>query len=79
MNNEGVMAGVCQYDNDAEERQHSKAIQMLAKELGAPESEIRRLYEEILCSIKGGARIKDYLTVLVSRNVKDVIRRGSLQ
>ncbi len=73
------MAGVCRYDNDAEERQHSKAIQMLAKELGMPEKKIRELYEEFLCSIKGGARIKDYLIVLASRNVKDVIRRRSLQ
>lgn len=73
------MASVCQYDNDAEERQHAKAIQMLARDLGMPEKKIRELYEEFLCSIKGGARIKDYLTVLASRNVKDVIRRGPLQ
>jgi hypothetical protein len=72
------MAAVCLYDNDEEERQHSKAIQMLAKELGMPEQEIRGLYEEILCSIKEGARIKDYLTVLVSRNVRAVIKRGRL-
>ncbi len=71
------MAGVCQYDNDAEERQHSKAIHMLAEELDMPEKEIRGLYEEFLCSIKEGARIKDYLIVLASRNVKDVIRRGT--
>lgn len=73
------MEGVCSYDNDAEERQHAKAIQMLARDLGVPEKKIRELYEEFLCSIKGGARIKDYLTVLASRNVKEVIRRGSLQ
>jgi hypothetical protein len=73
------MASVCQYDNDAEERQHSKAIQMLAGQLGMPEKEIRELYEEFLCNIKEGARIKDYLTVLVSRNVRDSIRRGTLQ
>ncbi len=73
------MEGVCPYDNDAEERQHAKAIQMLARDLGVPEKKIRELYEEFLCSIKGGARIKDYLTVLASRNVKEVIRRGSLQ
>jgi len=73
------MAGVCQYDNDAEERQHSQAIHMLAGELGMPEKQIRELYEEILCSIKEGARIKDYLTVLVSRNVRASIRRGTLQ
>jgi hypothetical protein len=73
------MTGVCQYDNEAEERQHSKAIQMLAGQLGMPEKEIRELYEEFLCSIKEGARIKDYLTVLVSRNVRDSIRSGTLQ
>jgi len=52
---------------------------MLAGELGMPEKEIRELYEEFLCSIKEGARIKDYLTVLVSRNVRDSIRRDTLQ
>jgi hypothetical protein len=72
------MARVCQYDNEAEERQHSKAIQKLAGELGMPEKEIRGLYEEILCHIREDARIKDYLIVLVSRNVRDVVRRGTL-
>ena len=72
------MAAVCLYDNDAEETQHSKAIQMLARELGMPEKDIRGLYEEFLCNIKEGARIKDYLIVPVSRNVRDVIKRGTL-
>jgi Protein of unknown function (DUF3562) len=72
------MACVFLYDNEEEERLHSNAIKLLAEELDKPEKEIREIYEEILFSIKVGARIKDYLIVLVSRNVRDLIRRCSL-
>jgi hypothetical protein len=47
---------------------------MLARDLDRPEEEIRRNYETILCSLKERARIKDYLVILVSRNVKDMIK-----
>ncbi len=70
------MAAACTYENDTEQRLHSQAIQMLARDLGRPEEEIRRNYETILCSLKERARIKDYLVILVSRNVKDMITRG---
>ncbi len=67
------------YENEAEQERHSKAIQMLTREMGLPEEEIRRLYEDILCKINDGARIKEYLVVLVSRNVKDLIRRRTFR
>lgn len=70
------MATACPYENDVERRQHSKAIQMLAEDLGIPEEEIRTLYEAFYCSIKEGAKIKDYLVVLISRNVRDSIGKG---
>lgn len=72
------MASACRYENDAEERLHRQAIQRLAQDLGLPEDEIRRLYEEVLCGMGQGARIRDYLVVLVSRQVKDSIRSRSL-
>jgi hypothetical protein len=49
---------------------------MLAEDLGMPEEEIRSVYEAFYCSISEGARIRDYLVVLVSRNVRDSIRKG---
>ncbi len=69
------MATACPYENDAERRQHSQAIRMLAEDLGKPEEEIRAVYDSIYCSIKEGARIKDYLILLVSRNVRDSVRK----
>ncbi len=71
------MATACPYENDTELRQHSQAIRMLAKDLGMPEEEIRSVYETFYCAIREGARIKDYLVVLVSRNVRDSIRKGA--
>jgi hypothetical protein len=47
---------------------------MLARDLRIPEEEIQTLYETMLCSLRERARIKDYLAILVSRNVKDMIR-----
>ncbi len=65
------MAFVCTYENDSEVRLHFRAIQRLAQ---LPEKEIRGLYEEILCDISQGARIRDYLVILASRRVKDSIQ-----
>jgi hypothetical protein len=68
------MATSCAYDNDKDRNLHSRAIQMLAEDLHVPEEQIRILYETMLCSLKETARVKDYLVILVSRNVKEVIR-----
>jgi hypothetical protein len=47
---------------------------VLAKNLRIPEEEPQILYEEVLSSLKERARIKDYLAILVGRNVKDMIK-----
>jgi IS5 family transposase len=52
-------------------------MEMLAKEFNIPEEEIQRLYETMLCRLKERARIKDYLVLLVSRNVKDMIKKST--
>lgn len=72
------MAEVYLYENDVEQEQHAEAIRRLARELFIPESDIRRLYEIRLKCIKNGARIRDYLVVLVSRRVKDAVRNKGL-
>ena len=69
------MATACLYETDEEQRLHSEAIQRLSRDLEMPEEEIRRVYEALLGGLKARARIKDYLVVLVSRNVRNMIKR----
>jgi hypothetical protein len=64
------------YENDADRQQHYRAIQMLAMDSGVAEEEIQALYETILGSFKEKARIKDFLVILVSRNVRDLVKRA---
>ena len=68
------MATSCLYENDMDRKQHSRAIQMLAKDLRISEEKIQILYEEMLCSLREKARIKEYLVILVSRNVREMIK-----
>lgn len=65
----------CPYENDEAQKQHFRAIEMLAKDVSMPAEEIRVLYERLLYTLKETARIKDYLTILVSRNVKFLLRK----
>jgi hypothetical protein len=73
-NKRGIMAIFCAYENDSERKQHSRAIKRLAEDLDIPEEEIQVLYEKTLCSLKEGARVKDFLAILVCRNVKAMIK-----
>lgn len=70
-----MVVAACTYENDIEQRLHAQAIQMLALDLDRPLEEIRRNYETMLCSLKEGAKIKEYLVILVSRKVRDVITK----
>ena len=72
------MATSCVYENDTERKQHLRTMQRLAEDLHIPEEEIQILYETMLCSLKERARIKDYLAILVSRNVKTMIKKGDI-
>jgi hypothetical protein len=71
-----MMASACLYDNDTERKLHTSAIQMLAREFEMSVEEIQGLYETMLGSLKETARVKDFLAVLVSRYVKDMIKGG---
>lgn len=70
------MASSRTYENDTDRKQHCRAIRMLAKDTGVPEEKVQVIYETMLCSLKERARIKDYLVILISRNVKDMIKGG---
>ncbi len=67
------MTGIQLYEDEAEKMQHIHAIQMLVKDLKSSEEEISTLYEVELEKLKLHARVKDFLMVLVSRRVKEIL------
>jgi hypothetical protein len=67
------MTGIQLYEDETEKIQHFHAIQMLVKDLKSSQEEISTLYEIELERLKLHARVKDFLTVLVSRRVKEIL------
>jgi hypothetical protein len=55
---------------EKEKKKHEDAILKLAKELGAPVEDVKRSYEEALELFKHAA-IKDYVSIFVSRCVRE--------
>lgn len=62
------------YGSEWEQRLHERAIESLSREVGRPAPEIRTVYEPLLGRLRAEARIKDYLVILVSRKVKEMMR-----
>ena len=67
------MTVICLYEDENEKRIHATAIQILTRDEGSSEEEVRRLYEGILEELKKDAKVKSFLTILVSRKVKDLL------
>jgi len=67
------MNDVALYEDEAEQRQHFSAIRRLVRDARSPEEEIRPLYEDVLKEFKSEARIKTYLSILVSKKVKELL------
>ena len=61
------------YKNETEAKQHHAAITHLAENLHRSELGVRPLYERVLARFNRTARIRDFLTVLVSRRVRDLM------
>ena len=64
------------YRTEAEKRQHSSAIDILARDLGIDEDSIRPFYENELRALQEQARIRTFLSILVSRRIKEKIDKG---
>jgi len=62
------------YANESEKNQHNNAIRQLCQELSEDEEVIRPVYEEILLEMKKQARIKEFLSILVCRTIRDLAR-----
>ncbi len=67
------MAVASLYENEGEERQHLSAIRMLSFDFGIPEKIIVSLYEHELRILKRHARINIFLSIFVSRRIKDLL------
>ncbi len=60
---------------DANDRsRHLHNMERLAQEIGRPVQELAPLYEEVLAGLNSRARIHDYVPILVSKNIKDLLR-----
>lgn len=68
------MKKLCLYEDESEQRQHLSAIQMLVKDVGSSEEEIRNLYEGVLQEFKDEAKIKTFLFILVSKKVRQLLQ-----
>lgn len=55
---------------------HLNAIRSIAKETGFTEEDVGFVYMTTLEKLKKQARIKDYLTVLVIKEVKDLLLKS---
>lgn len=69
------MNTVSLYDDEPEKRQHLHAIQMLARDMRIPMDVVRQLYEVELGGLKQEATVKDFLIVIVSRRVTEMIKK----
>jgi hypothetical protein len=61
------------YEDETEQKQHFSAIQKLVRDVSSSEEEIRHLYEDALKEFKGGAKIRTFLPILVSKKVKELL------
>jgi len=55
--------------------EHLYVIETLAEETNRPLEEVKHLYAETLVLLGSDARVKDYLVVLTSKKVRDVLRQ----
>jgi hypothetical protein len=66
------------YENVAEQRRHQAAVQSVARDLHRSRESINALYELVLTRYKKTARIKDYLSPLVIKRVKELLKDDAL-
>jgi len=68
------MSDLALYEDETEQKLHFSAIQSIVRNINSSEEEIKPLYEDILKEFKGKARIKTYLSILVSKKVKELLK-----
>jgi hypothetical protein len=65
------------YESESEKRQHLSAMYLLSSTFGLTENSVKQLYENELQSLVGRARVRDFLSVIVIRRLKEKLRDNS--
>ncbi len=63
------------YSSAGDQDKHMNLIERLAVELGSTVLDVAPLYEEVLLGMRSKAQVQDYLPILVSKRVKQLLRR----
>ena len=63
------------YLSDKESRQHLKVIHAIAEQYHIREGLVRTIYEDELRKLQITAKLKQYLSVLVTRHVKEILHK----
>ena len=71
----GRIVGTMLYESEKERTQHEDAIKSIVQTYNLEEEFVKQLYEQELHTLKPSAKIKTYLTVLITRLVKDQLNR----
>ena len=51
------------------------AIDQLAQETRHPMEEVKKIYGDVLARLRSGAQIQSFLTLLTSKNVREILRK----
>lgn len=65
------------YENLNEKKQHQSAIEKLSTDTGVDRETIQGIYENELYQMKQHALVKDFLSIFVMKNVKNIINKRS--
>lgn len=66
------------YRSEKEYLQHSKAIHSIAEQYHLKEALIREIYEDELKDLQKTSRLKNFLSILVTRHVKEFLYKSKL-
>lgn len=66
------------YRDSDERSRHLNTVKYLAEEINEPLEEIAEVYEDILSKYKQESTVQDFLTVLVSKKLKQIYRANHI-
>jgi hypothetical protein len=70
LSSENLSSVFCLYNDENERKLHLNAIEMIALHIGVSQDDVKKIYEIVLRRFKKGAKVKDFLPILVSRRVE---------
>lgn len=63
-------------ETDMAQTRMDEIVRSIASETHVPAETVSRLYEETMAEFSEGARVRDYLAVLVAKRVRESLREG---